>query len=207
MSWAWIEQSEGAKFWLRVMNELKNRGVDDRQFAVVDGLKGFPDAITAVFPKAIVHGPCIVHLIRHSLSLGIVAGPQVADAGAAVGLSRRDPLEIAAHRLGDFEAEWEKYPAIGLAWAARLERGHPVLRLSAADQKDDLHHQRHREPASSPAQDNQGPRRLPIRRGSDEAALPGTEETRRALETCHRVANRLRAVTIFFPDRLPTTTR
>ena len=43
----WIEQSEGAKFWLRVMNELKNRGVEDIIFAVVDGLKGFPDAITA----------------------------------------------------------------------------------------------------------------------------------------------------------------
>ena len=47
----WIEQSEGSKFWLRVMNELKTRGVDDVLFAVVDGLKGFPDAITAVFPK------------------------------------------------------------------------------------------------------------------------------------------------------------
>src|SRR5580693_5768329 len=63
----WIEQSEGAKFWLRVMNELKTRGVDDVLFAVVDGLKGFPDAITAVFPRTIVQ-TCIVHLIRHSLS-------------------------------------------------------------------------------------------------------------------------------------------
>jgi len=50
----WIEQNEGAKFWLRVMNELKNRGVEDIMLAVVDGLKGFPDAITAVFPEAIV---------------------------------------------------------------------------------------------------------------------------------------------------------
>ncbi len=48
----WIEQNEGAKFWLRVMNELKNRGVEDIMLAVVDGLKGFPDAITAVFPDA-----------------------------------------------------------------------------------------------------------------------------------------------------------
>jgi len=50
----WIEQSEGAKFWLRVMNELRNRGVEDIMLAVVDGLKGFPDAITAVFPEAMV---------------------------------------------------------------------------------------------------------------------------------------------------------
>jgi putative transposase len=62
----WIEQNEGAKFWLRVMNELKNRGVEDILLAVVDGLKGFPDAITAVFPDATVQ-TCIVHLLRNSL--------------------------------------------------------------------------------------------------------------------------------------------
>jgi putative transposase len=47
----WIEQTEGAKFWLRVMNELKDRGVEDILIAVVDGLKGFPEAIAAVFPR------------------------------------------------------------------------------------------------------------------------------------------------------------
>ena len=62
----WLEQNEGAKFWLRVMNELKNRGVEDVLIAVVDGLKGFPEAITAVFPQATVQ-TCIVHLLRHSL--------------------------------------------------------------------------------------------------------------------------------------------
>lgn len=62
----WLEQNEGAKFRLRVMNELKNRGVEDVLVAVVDGLKGFPDAITAVFPQATVQ-TCIVHLLRHSL--------------------------------------------------------------------------------------------------------------------------------------------
>ena len=63
----WIEQSEGAKFWLRVMNELKNRGAEDVLIAIVDGLKGFPEAITAVFPEAQVQ-TCVVHLIRHSLA-------------------------------------------------------------------------------------------------------------------------------------------
>lgn len=62
----WVEQNEGAKFWLRVMNELKNRGVDDIMLAVVDGLKGFPDAITAVFPDATVQ-TCVVHLLRNSM--------------------------------------------------------------------------------------------------------------------------------------------
>jgi len=62
----WIEQTEGAKFWLRVMNELKNRGISDILIAVVDGLKGFPEAINAVFPLTVIQ-TCIVHLIRHSL--------------------------------------------------------------------------------------------------------------------------------------------
>src|SRR5208283_4625736 len=62
----WLEQNEGAKFWLRVMNELKTRGVEDILIAIVDGLKGFPEAIVAVFPEATVQ-TCIVHLLRHSL--------------------------------------------------------------------------------------------------------------------------------------------
>src|SRR4051794_19304213 len=59
----WLEQNEGAKFWLRVMSELRNRGVEDILLAVVDGLKGFPEAITAVFPETMVQ-TCIVHTIR-----------------------------------------------------------------------------------------------------------------------------------------------
>lgn len=62
----WLEQNEGAKFWLRVMNELRNRSVEDILLAVVDGLKGFPDAIRAVFPEA-MDQTCVVHLLRHSL--------------------------------------------------------------------------------------------------------------------------------------------
>ena len=63
----WIEHNEGAKFWLKVMNELRNRGVEDILIAVVDGLKGFPEAITTVFPLASVQ-TCIVHLSRYCLS-------------------------------------------------------------------------------------------------------------------------------------------
>src|SRR3712207_4129721 len=62
----WLEQNEGAKFWLRVLNELRNRGVEDVLLAVVDGLKGFPEAILAAFPEATVQ-TCVVHLLRHSL--------------------------------------------------------------------------------------------------------------------------------------------
>jgi len=62
----WIEQSEGAKFWLKVMNGLKARSLEDILIAVVDGLKGFPEAIGAVYPQTILQ-TCIVHLIRSSL--------------------------------------------------------------------------------------------------------------------------------------------
>lgn len=62
----WLEQNEGAKFRLRVMNELRGRGVEDLLLAVVDGLKGFPKAILAVFPETTVQ-TCIVHLLRQSL--------------------------------------------------------------------------------------------------------------------------------------------
>jgi putative transposase len=59
----WLEKTEGAKFWLSVLTELKNRGVQDVLIACVDGLKGFPEAIEAVFPKAVVQ-TCIVHMVR-----------------------------------------------------------------------------------------------------------------------------------------------
>ena len=62
----WIEQTEGAKFWLRVMTEIKSRGVNDILIAIVDGLKGFPEAINAVFAETQIQ-TCIVHLIRNSL--------------------------------------------------------------------------------------------------------------------------------------------
>ncbi len=63
----WIAQTEGAKFWLQVVTELKNRGVQDIFIACVDGLKGFPEAIEAVYPQTAVQ-LCIVHMVRHSLN-------------------------------------------------------------------------------------------------------------------------------------------
>src|SRR5213080_2182900 len=62
----WFQETEGAKFWMQVLADLKQRGVRDILICCVDGLKGFPEAIEAVFPDTIVQ-TCIVHLIRHSL--------------------------------------------------------------------------------------------------------------------------------------------
>jgi putative transposase len=112
----WLEQNEGAKFWLRVMNELKNRGVDDLLIAVVDGLKGFPDAITAVFPEAAVQ-TCIVHLLRNSLDF-VSYKDRKAVAAALKDIYRAMDAAAAEAALGAFEtSEWGlKYPAIGMAW-------------------------------------------------------------------------------------------
>jgi putative transposase len=112
----WLEQNEGAKFWLRVMNELKNRGVDDVLLAVVDGLKGFPEAITAVFPEATVQ-TCIVHLLRGSLDFVSYKDRKIV-AAALKDIYRAIDASAAEAALGAFEAGFwgQKYPAIGMAW-------------------------------------------------------------------------------------------
>jgi len=112
----WIEQTEGAKFWLRVMTELKNRGVEDVLIAVVDGLKGFPDAITAVFPQAQVE-TCIVHLIRNSLEF-VPWKDRKAVAAALKEVYRAPDAEAGRAALDAFaEGSWgRKYPAIAPSW-------------------------------------------------------------------------------------------
>ena len=112
----WIEQSEGAKFWLRVMNELKTRGVEDVLIAVVDGLKGFPDAITAVFPETLVQ-TCIVHLIRSSLAF-VSSKDRRAVAGALKDIYRAKDAEAGQAALEAFAASaWgQKYAAIEPSW-------------------------------------------------------------------------------------------
>lgn len=112
----WLEQNEGAKFWLRVMNELKNRGVDDILLAVVDGLKGFPDAITAVLPDAIVQ-TCIVHLLRNSMDF-VSWKDRKSLASALKEIYRAPDANTAERALTAFEAgPWgQRYPAIGQSW-------------------------------------------------------------------------------------------
>src|SRR5215203_7040485 len=112
----WIEQTEGAKFWLRVMNELKDRGVEDILLAVVDGLKGFPDAILAVFPDATVQ-TCIVHLLRHSLDF-VSYKDRKPVAAALKGIYRALDADAGEAALAAFEdGLWgRRYPAIGQSW-------------------------------------------------------------------------------------------
>jgi len=112
----WIEQTEGAKFWMRVMAEIKNRGVNDILIAVIDGLKGFPEAITAVFPHTQIQ-TCIVHLLRNSMDY---AGwkDRKPIATALKNVYRAVDAEAAALALNEFEeGPWgRKYPAIIASW-------------------------------------------------------------------------------------------
>lgn len=112
----WIEQTEGAKFWLKVMNELRNRGVNDILIAVVDGLKGFPEAITGVFAETTVQ-TCIVHLTRFSLAY---CGWQdrKAVANELKGIYRAASAEEGERRLGEFAVSelGKKYPMIAASW-------------------------------------------------------------------------------------------
>jgi putative transposase len=112
----WIEQTEGAKFWLRVMNELKNRGTQDILIAVVDGLKGFPEAITTVFPDTVVQ-TCIVHLIRYSMKFASWKERKLI-AAALKPIYRAADAEAAERELQAFdEGVWgQKYPAIAQSW-------------------------------------------------------------------------------------------
>ena len=99
----WLAQTEGAKFWLQVVTELRNRGVQDIFIACVDGLKGFPDAIEAVFPRAVVQ-LCIVHMVRHSLNyVSWKRRPEVAaDLRHIYEAATTEEAEL---RLGEFEAK------------------------------------------------------------------------------------------------------
>lgn len=121
----WIEQTEGAKFWLRVMNELRARGIKDCLIAVVDGLKGFPQAINSVFPETQVQ-TCIVHLMRHGLSLCSFKDRREVAKGMKT-IYRAETAEAAADRLAEFEQLWAaKYPSIAASWRRNWEEIIPM---------------------------------------------------------------------------------
>jgi putative transposase len=130
----WVADNEGAKFWLSVMNELRNRGVQDLLIAVVDGLKGFPEAITAAFPQATVQ-TCIVHLVRHSLNF--CAWKDRKSVAADLRRIYEAPTaDQAAVALNAFEAAWgDKYASIAPAWRRAWEEVTPFFAFPPAVRK------------------------------------------------------------------------
>jgi putative transposase len=122
----WIAQTEGAKFWLQVVTELKNRGVTDIFIACVDGLKGFPEAIESVFPQTEVQ-LCIVHLVRHSLNyVGWKQRKEVARDLKLIYTAATDTE--AEQRLADFSLKWDaKFPMIAKSWRSNWTRVIPFF--------------------------------------------------------------------------------
>jgi putative transposase len=122
----WIAQTEGAKFWLQVVTELKNRGVQDIFIACVDGLKGFPEAIETVYPKTAVQ-LCIVHWVRNSLNyVGWKMRKQIA--ADLKRIYQSATVAEAEQQLAEFEAQWNgDYPSIAQIWRRNWSRVIPFF--------------------------------------------------------------------------------
>jgi len=122
----WIAQTEGAKFWLQVVTELKNRGVQDIFIACVDGLKGFPEAIETVYPQTAVQ-LCIVHLVRNSLNyVSWKMRKQVA--ADLKRIYQSATVAEAEQQLAEFEAQWNgDYPSIAPIWRRNWSRVIPFF--------------------------------------------------------------------------------
>ena len=130
----WTSANEGAKFWLAVLTELRNRGVKDMLIVCVDGLKGFPQAIEAVYPGAAVQ-LCIVHLVRASLNY-VNWKERKRVAADLKPIYRAATAEEAEQRLADFTAGWgAKYRAIGKLWQENWDRVIPFFAFPAEVRK------------------------------------------------------------------------
>lgn len=119
----WIEQTEGKRFWHRVLTELQGRGVEDILIALIDGLTGFPEAITAVYPATQIH-TCVVHLVRRSLAyVGYRERKPIAEALRQI--YRAETVAVAEAALATFKtsAEGRRYPQIAAIW----ERAWPYV--------------------------------------------------------------------------------
>jgi putative transposase len=126
----WWQETEGAKFWLAVLNDLHHRGVEDVLVACVDGLTGFPEAIEAVFPQAWVQ-TCIVHQIRNSMRF-VAYQDRKRVAAELKPVYRAINADAAADALEAFDDKWgEKYPMIAQSWRERWEHIIPFLSLPA----------------------------------------------------------------------------
>lgn len=122
----WIAENEGAKFWMSVVSELKNRGVQDILIACCDGLKGFPEAIKAVFPKTTVQ-TCIVHMIRNSLRF-VNPEDQRAVMVDLRPIYQATTEAAALEALDRFAASWDrKYPSISRSWLENWEKVKPFF--------------------------------------------------------------------------------
>ena len=122
----WFQRTEGAKFWLHVLSDLRQRGVADVLVACVDGLTGFPDAIEAVFPQAWVQ-VCLVHLVRSSLRF-VPYKDRRAVAADLKKIYTATDVDAAADELQRFAETWDqRFPTISRSWLEHWEHVIPFM--------------------------------------------------------------------------------
>jgi putative transposase len=125
----WLQKTEGAKFWLAILNELRHRGVEDILFLCADGLTGLPEAVEAAFPRTVFQ-TCVVHLIRASTRL-VPWKEKRAVCADLKAIYTAASAEAAVAELDAFEEKWgEKYPMVAKAWRSRLSEWTPFLAFS-----------------------------------------------------------------------------
>ena len=216
----WFQANEGAKFWMQVLTDLKQRGVQDILIACVDGLKGFPEAIEATFPLTTVQ-TCIVHLIRHSLKY--VPRKQyeqvTKDLRPIYTALDADGALVA---LEAFEEKWgEQLPVIGQAWRSAWEHVTPFMAFEP-DIRRVIYTTNAIRGAQPPApQGDQDEGQLPDRGRSPEADLPRDRKRSAAMDTdprldkgnarvqdpLRRPATRLTTKTAYTEKRTPSSGR
>ena len=199
----WIEQTEGAKFWMKVFTDLKTRGCQDILIAVTDGLKGMGEALAAIYPATTLQ-TCIVHLIRHSLEFAnwkerkpmaaalrpIYTAPSAEAASAALDAFERGPMGHASFR------PWSPPGAARGRKSFRSLRSHP---RSAGD----LHDQRARKRARAAPEDHQDARPLSQRRCRDETDLARAAQHHREMGARRRCTGKpaMNQFAILYEDR------
>ena len=189
----WFQRTEGAKFWMHVLTDIKTRGVQDVLFVCVDGLSGFVEAIEATFPHATVQ-TCLVHQVRASLKfVSYKDRKQVAaDLRKIYTAANQDH---AADELQAFAEKWDApLPDDQPELARALGADHPVPRLPRRRPPGDLHDQLDRGAAPPDPQDHQDPRALPDRGRRPQADLPRDHQSRDQMAASAALALSARSV-------------
>src|SRR3954469_4385201 len=198
----WWQETEGSKFWLAVLNDLKRRGVDDVLIACVDGLAGFPDAIEAVFPQAWVQ-TCIVHQIRTSMRwVSYTDRKRVAAELRPVYAAVN--IDAAEQALGAFDDKWgQRYPMIAAAWRERWEYITPFLALPA-DLRRIVYTTNSIENLNRQIRKSIKTRgHFPDEQAATKLIYLAIQRAQGAWQTPYRWTTALRALKIHFGDRLP----
>src|SRR4051812_18830696 len=195
----WFQHTEGAKFWLQVLTDLKTRGVADVLVCCVDGLTGFPEAIEAVFPQTWVQ-TCLVHVVRQSLRF-VAYRDKRAVAADLKKIYTAPDQDAAADQLQRFADKWDhRYPTISRSWLEHWDRIIPFLAFPP-DVRRAIYTTNTIEALNRQVKDHQDPRPIPDRRRRPQADLPRHHQS--AIHMAPRLQLKQRAGRLQDPLRRP----